>query len=70
MTIPGLHWLLPLLHAKLFVYSQTALRSHKENHPLALGGTTIQGIRRIENSNVFQPSPSPTKLQQMIHPTS
>ena len=69
MTIPRLHWLLLLLHAKLFVHSQTALRPHKENHPLALGRMTVQGIRRTKNLNVLQPSPSPTKFQQTIHPT-
>ena len=42
--ISRLHWLLPLLCAELFIHSQTALRPHEENHPLALGGTTIQGI--------------------------
>ena len=48
-----LHWLLPLLHTKLLVYSQTTLGSHKENHPLALGRMTIQGIQRTENSDVL-----------------
>ena len=70
MTILGLHWLLSLLCAELFVYSQATLGSHKENYSLALGRTTIQGIRRIKNLNVLQSSPSPTKLRQMIHPTS
>ena len=44
MTISRLYWLLLLLCAELLVYSQTTLRSHKENHPLALGGMTVQGI--------------------------
>ena len=70
MTIPRLYWLLLLFHTELLIYSQTTLGSHKENHPLALGGTTIQGIRRTKNPNVFQPSPSPTELRQMIHLTS
>ena len=60
--IPRLHWLLPLLCAKLFVHSQTAPRSYKENHPLALGGMTIQSIQRTKDPNVLQPSPSPTKF--------
>ena len=60
--ILGLHWLLLLFHTKLFVYSQATLGPHEENHPLALGRTTIQSIRRIKNSNVLQSSPSPTKL--------
>ena len=65
-----LHWLLLLLRTKSFIYSQTTLGSHKENHSLALGGTTIQGIRRTKDLNVFQPSPSPTKFRQTVHSTS
>ena len=57
-----LHQLLPLLCTGLFIYSQTTLGSHKENHPLALGGTAIQGVRRTKNSNVFQSGPSPTEF--------
>ena len=68
--ILGLHWLLPLLRTKLFVYSQTTPGSHEENYPLALGRTTIQGIRRTKNLNVLQSSPSPTKLWQTVYPTS
>ena len=60
--IPRFHRLLPLLHTKLFVYSQTALGPHKENHPLALGRMTIQSIRRVENSNVLKSGSGPTKL--------
>ena len=44
MTILRLHWLLLLLCTELFVYSQATLGSYKENHPLALGRMTIQGI--------------------------
>ena len=51
--ISRLHWLLPLLHTKLFLYSPTTVRPHKENYPLALGRATIQSIRGIENANVF-----------------
>ena len=53
MTILGFHWLLLLFHTKLFVNSQTTPRSHEENYPLALGGTTIQGIQRTENLDVL-----------------
>ena len=53
MTIPRLHWLLPLLHTKLFCYSPTTARSHKEDHPLALGRATIQGIWGTKDANVF-----------------
>ena len=44
MMIPRFYWLLPLLHAKLFLHSPATTRPYEENHPLALGGTTIQGI--------------------------
>ena len=44
MMILRLHWLLSLLCTELFVYSQTTLGPHKENHPLALGGTAVQSI--------------------------
>ena len=44
MTILRLYWLLPLLHAKLLLNSLTTSRAYKENHPLAMGRTTVQGI--------------------------
>ena len=61
--IPRFHWLLPLLHAKLLLYSLATSRPYKENHPVALGRMTVQIIQRIKDMNVFQPSSDPTKLQ-------
>ena len=69
-TIPRLHRLLSLLCTKLFCYSPTTTRSHKENHSLALGRMTVQSIQRIKNMNVLQPSPHLAKLQQEIYPPS
>ena len=61
--IPRFHWLLPLLRAKLLLYSLTTPRPYKENHPVALGRMTVQGIQRTKNTDVLQPSSDPTKLQ-------
>ena len=64
-----LHQLLPLLRTKLFIHSKTAPRPYKENYPLALGRTTIQGVQSTEDSNVLKPSLSSAKLRQMVHST-
>src|SRR5258708_4461083 len=59
-SIPRVYRVLSVLYPKLLKNCPTALGSYKEDDPVALGSTPVQGIRNPEDPYVPETRSTPT----------
>ena len=69
-TIPWIYQILPVLRPKLLENCATTPRSHKKNDPLALESTPRMSIPGTQETDVLQPCPHSTRLQQKVLPAN